>query len=57
MLDIAPEYDDCAALARANEIGVREIWTEAYRIGEVYIGRKSDTAMKLTVVDPIGRID
>lgn len=57
VLDIAPEYDDCAALARAHDVGVREIWTEAYRIGGVYVGRRSDPELKLTVVDPIGRID
>ncbi len=57
VLDVSPEYDDCAALARTNGIGIREIWSEAYRIGEVYIGRRADVSTRLSVVDPIGRID
>lgn len=38
VIDIAPEYDDCAALARRTEMPFREIWNEAYRIGERWVG-------------------
>ena len=38
VIDIAPEYDDCAAIARAEEIPFRDVWNEAHRIAEVYVG-------------------
>jgi len=39
VIDASPEYDDCLAIARAQEIPIREIWNEAYRLGEVHVGR------------------
>ncbi|CAN5442570.1 nickel pincer cofactor biosynthesis protein LarC [soil metagenome] len=42
VFDLAPEYDDCAAIARATGLPVREIWNEAHRIGGVYVGRRID---------------
>ncbi len=38
VIDIAPEYDDCAAIARAEEVPLRDVWNEAHRIAEVYVG-------------------
>jgi len=40
VIDASPEYDDCLAIARAQEIPIREIWNEAYRLGEVHVGRR-----------------
>jgi len=40
VLDAAPEYDDCLALARAHDIPLREVWHEAHRQGEVHVGRR-----------------
>jgi uncharacterized protein (TIGR00299 family) protein len=38
VLDARPEYDDCVAIARARAIPIREVWNEAARLGEVYVG-------------------
>ena len=38
VLDARPEYDDCVAIARSREIPIREVWNEAARLGEVYVG-------------------
>jgi pyridinium-3,5-bisthiocarboxylic acid mononucleotide nickel chelatase len=40
VIDAAPEYDDCLAMARSAEVPIREVWNEAHRMGEVYIGQK-----------------
>jgi len=40
VIDAAPEYDDCLALARANDATLREVWNEAHRLGEAYVGRR-----------------
>jgi uncharacterized protein (TIGR00299 family) protein len=42
VIDVAPEYDDCAANARITDVPFREIWNDAHRIAESYIGRKID---------------
>ncbi len=48
VIGAAPEYDDCASLARIADIPFREIWNEAHRFAEVYVGRKIDDAGNLT---------
>ncbi len=40
VIDVAPEYDDCARLARQADVPFREIWNEAHRLGESYAGRR-----------------
>lgn len=52
VIDLAPEYDDCAAIARAHDIAVRDAWNEAYLIGQVYIGRRADSRGRLARLDP-----
>jgi pyridinium-3,5-bisthiocarboxylic acid mononucleotide nickel chelatase len=47
VIDAAPEYDDCASLARTTDIPFREVWNDAHRLAEVYIGRKIDDAGNL----------
>lgn len=37
-----PEYDDCLQLSRESGASVREIWAEANRFGEVFIGQRWD---------------
>jgi len=41
VIDAMPEYDDCLAIARRTDLPVREIWNEAHRIGEAFVGRKA----------------
>lgn len=43
VIDVMPEYDDCVAIARANEIPLREVWNEAHRIGERYVGMRPES--------------
>jgi uncharacterized protein (DUF111 family) len=54
VIDLMPEYDDCAGLARAQDIPVRDVWNEAYQIGQVYIGRRAEASGTLSRLDPIG---
>jgi uncharacterized protein (TIGR00299 family) protein len=35
-----PEYDDCLRLSRASGAPIREIWSEANRLGEVFAGQR-----------------
>jgi pyridinium-3,5-bisthiocarboxylic acid mononucleotide nickel chelatase len=37
-----PEYDDCLRLSQDSGASIREIWAEANRLGEVYIGQRWD---------------
>jgi uncharacterized protein (TIGR00299 family) protein len=39
-IDIAPEYDDVVAIARAHDVPIRVVWNEAYRLGESRIGQR-----------------
>jgi uncharacterized protein (TIGR00299 family) protein len=38
VIDVTPEYDDCVAIARANDVPIREVTNEARRIAESFIG-------------------
>ena len=40
VIDAIPEYDDCLAIARKHDLAVREVWNEAHRIGESWVGQK-----------------
>jgi uncharacterized protein (DUF111 family) len=42
VIDAMPEHDDCLAIAQGEDIPLREIWNEAHRIGEAFIGREID---------------
>lgn len=36
-----PEYEDCLALARGSDAPFSEVWNEAHRMGERFVGRQS----------------
>jgi pyridinium-3,5-bisthiocarboxylic acid mononucleotide nickel chelatase len=38
VIDVTPEYDDCVAIARTNDVPIREVSNEARRIAESFIG-------------------
>jgi uncharacterized protein (DUF111 family) len=40
VLSVTPEYDDCLALARAAEVPIQEVWTEASRISDRFVGQR-----------------
>ena len=40
VIDAMPEHDDCLRLSRETGVPIREIWNEAHRLGEPYVGRK-----------------
>jgi uncharacterized protein (DUF111 family) len=40
VLNAAPEYDDCLALAQAAEVPIQDVWNEAHRIGEMFVGQR-----------------
>jgi uncharacterized protein (TIGR00299 family) protein len=41
VIDATPEYEDCAAIARANDLPVRVVWDEAHRLAESRIGQRT----------------
>lgn len=43
VLDAHPEYDAIAAIARQHEQPVRDVWNEAHRLGEVFVGQVRNT--------------
>jgi uncharacterized protein (DUF111 family) len=56
VLDIAPEYDDCAVIARTRDVALSEVWSEARNLGQVFIGRRAsgDERPRLQLLDPLG---
>ena len=54
VIDAAPEYDDCLELARSADVPIREVWNEAHRMGEVFVGQRwsPDRTPSLRVVPP-----
>ena len=55
VLDAVPEYDDCAALARAHDLPIRGIWVEAATMAQVFIGRQVEgRALHLRTLDQGG---
>jgi pyridinium-3,5-bisthiocarboxylic acid mononucleotide nickel chelatase len=40
VLGATPEYDDCLQLSRISGAPIREIWAEANRLGEVFVGQR-----------------
>lgn len=40
VISVAPEYDDCLALARAAEVPIQEVWNDAHRISERFVGQR-----------------
>ncbi|CAN5295419.1 MAG: nickel pincer cofactor biosynthesis protein LarC [Chloroflexota bacterium] len=39
VLDAQPEYDAVAVIARQHEQPIRDVWNEAHRLGEVFVGQ------------------
>ena len=39
-IDAMPEYEDCAAIARQHDVPVRDVWNDAYRLAESWIGQR-----------------
>lgn len=40
VIDAAPEYDVCLAIAREHDQPVRVVWNEAHRLAESFVGQK-----------------
>ncbi|MGN6483118.1 MAG: nickel insertion protein, partial [Thermomicrobiales bacterium] len=40
VIDAAPEYDACLAIAREHDLPVRVVWNEAHRLAESLVGQK-----------------
>jgi uncharacterized protein (TIGR00299 family) protein len=46
VLSAMPEYQDCVALARASGAPFAEVWDEAHRIGERFVGSQVNPASR-----------
>ncbi|GIW04946.1 MAG: UPF0272 protein [Thermomicrobiales bacterium] len=46
IIDVMPEYDDCARITRDTGVPLREVQEEARRIAEAYIGRRVSDLLK-----------
>ena len=42
VIGAAPEYDDCLRLSVESGAPIREVWAEANRLGEVFVGQRWD---------------
>jgi pyridinium-3,5-bisthiocarboxylic acid mononucleotide nickel chelatase len=47
VIDVAPEYGDCARLARDSGATLRDVWNEAHRAAEVFVGRRLSNSSEL----------
>jgi uncharacterized protein (TIGR00299 family) protein len=54
VIDAVPEFDDCSSIALEHDLAVRDVWNEAHRYGEVFVGRRYEAA-ELTLLDSGGR--
>jgi pyridinium-3,5-bisthiocarboxylic acid mononucleotide nickel chelatase len=43
VIDVMPEYDDCLRIAREHDRPIRQVWNEAHRIAEGWIGRSVES--------------
>jgi uncharacterized protein (TIGR00299 family) protein len=48
VIGATPEYDDCLRLSEARAVPIREVWSEANRLGEVFVGQRWDTLIQQT---------
>jgi uncharacterized protein (DUF111 family) len=48
VIDAAPEYDDCASIAREHDQPLRTVRDEAHRLAEAFIGRRIGDDGELT---------
>ena len=51
VIDAMPEHDDCLRLARESGSPIREVWNEAHRMGETYLGQRIAKSGDLLVLD------
>jgi len=51
VIDVTPEHDDCLRLARSSGSPIREVWNEAHRMGETYVGQRIAGSGDLLVLD------
>ncbi len=46
VLSAMPEYDDCAELARSSGAPFSEVWDDAHRIGERFVGSRVNSGSR-----------
>jgi uncharacterized protein (TIGR00299 family) protein len=48
VIGVMPEYDDCLRLSRDSGAPLREVWAEANRLGDVFLGQRWQRALSET---------